>query len=604
MNLTHKLFIYSLLTVLFFFVGTVTGFAATLTVNTTEGDATFDGTCSFEEAINSINSGEDQGECVADESENLYGIEDRIVFDISGAGPHVINFTQMPSISAPVLIDGLSQEEAFCDVNNASNHDLMIIFDGDDAGQINLQSSFTTIQGVHFTEFNSFPSFYITGDDINLNCNTFTNIEGVAMSFDVTESATLENNFFNQVEVGAIFIETEDVQITNNVFNGFSRAIDFEDGVINVAIENNSFTNGFRGLGVGHPENLIIRNNIFNNLTNALGVFGANNGLIEENNITETMIGIYSGDNNGLIIRHNNILDSQQAAILLEESDNISVYGNTVINSNTAGIFGWQSDDVIIRNNIINDNNIGILVASFEDTPGEEFIENFTIIENSMTGNSISIDLVIDTGNDNDFEDLIQVGQNDNVPGDVDNGPNRNQNNPVITSAVAGDGQVTITYEVDFQPGDYYIEFYINPSNQGSLNRNLEEFKDSIIINHIGGLQTYSIEFLAEEGDVITSTATRLQSVDPLIYGGTSEVGNAFIASTPSPTRRRSSGGRVSDEFLEQAGITLANRPAPSVQDRNAQIIALISNIERGPDGRITQAGFIQFIMGLISILR
>ena len=71
---------------------------------------------------------------------------------------------------------------------------------------------------------------------------------------------------------------------------------------------------------------------------------------------------------------------------------------------------------------------------------------------------------------------------------------------------------------------------------------------------------------------------------------------------------RRSSGGRVSAQFLQNAGITLSGDngqavPAQST-DRNTRIMELLTTLDKDSDGNITRAGFIQFIMGLIEILR
>ncbi|MCD8508391.1 MAG: hypothetical protein LRY44_01690 [Candidatus Pacebacteria bacterium] len=76
-----------------------------------------------------------------------------------------------------------------------------------------------------------------------------------------------------------------------------------------------------------------------------------------------------------------------------------------------------------------------------------------------------------------------------------------------------------------------------------------------------------------------------------------------------APRPRSSSGGiRLSSAQLAEMGVTInpqstSEAPDPSL-DRTTRILALLTTLEKDDQGKITQAGFIQFIMGLISILR
>ena len=91
-------------------------------------------------------------------------------------------------------------------------------------------------------------------------------------------------------------------------------------------------------------------------------------------------------------------------------------------------------------------------------------------------------------------------------------------------------------------------------------------------------------------------------------YAGITDNQIIRFTTTEAPSRRRSSGGRVSAQFLQNAGITLSGDngqavPAQST-DRNTRIMELLTTLDKDSDGNITRAGFIQFIMGLIEILR
>lgn len=72
--------------------------------------------------------------------------------------------------------------------------------------------------------------------------------------------------------------------------------------------------------------------------------------------------------------------------------------------------------------------------------------------------------------------------------------------------------------------------------------------------------------------------------------------------STSSPRRR--SATRLTSEQLAQMGIVInVQEKQAEYQDRNTQIMQLINSLEKGYDGKVTQKGFIQFIMGLVQIL-
>ncbi|MCD8528257.1 MAG: hypothetical protein LRY41_02960 [Candidatus Pacebacteria bacterium] len=80
----------------------------------------------------------------------------------------------------------------------------------------------------------------------------------------------------------------------------------------------------------------------------------------------------------------------------------------------------------------------------------------------------------------------------------------------------------------------------------------------------------------------------------------------AYPAPTPQPPRRSGgSGSRLTPAQLTAMGVTITTTSTtPTTASRNEQILNLLTTLERDAQGKITQAGFVQFIMMLIEIIR
>lgn len=82
--------------------------AADITVTSAGDTVTVDGAVTLREAILSINGGANVNADVV--ASGAYGVADRILFDISGTGVHVITLASpLPTLTVPVTIDGYSQ---------------------------------------------------------------------------------------------------------------------------------------------------------------------------------------------------------------------------------------------------------------------------------------------------------------------------------------------------------------------------------------------------------------------------------------------------------------------------------------------------------------
>ena len=109
-------------------------------------------------------------------------------------------------------------------------------------------------------------------------------------------------------------------------------------------------------------------------------------------------------------------------------------------------------------------------------------------------------------------------------------------NFPVITSAVASGGTVTVTYDLDVpaNPDQYRVEFFANPSGaDGSGNGEGETFVSAITAAPGAGL---THNFSGSAGDVITATATRIDTGAASGHSSTSEFSAAAtVTAAPDP---------------------------------------------------------------------
>src|SRR5438874_439016 len=104
---------------------------AIVTVTTVADDITpNDGTVSLREAITAVNAGNDLGDPdITAQNPGIFGVNDTINFNISGAGVHTINVgadasaagIPLPTLTKPVLVDGYTQPGAR--LNNESPGD-------------------------------------------------------------------------------------------------------------------------------------------------------------------------------------------------------------------------------------------------------------------------------------------------------------------------------------------------------------------------------------------------------------------------------------------------------------------------------------------------
>ena len=246
--------------------------------------------------------------------------------------------------------------------------------------------------------------------------------------------------------------------------------------------------NDFDGIFLDDTEGIIVggKTAVSRNVVSGNGAYGleihakSNNAVVLGNRIgtTASGTGALGNDEGGiLVIGLNNSI-----------GDGTSAGSNTIAFNGQDGIMvSGGGGNAISRNSIFSNAGLGIdLVGGFEDAAGR-------------------------TAND---------------PGDVDSGPNRLQNTPVITSAKTVSGKTTIKGSLN-SAGDvtYLVQFFSNPS--GDEGRNFIGKKNVTADAFSGNASfTFSPATAVAAGQTITATATDLRG------GNTSEFSAAKKVAT------------------------------------------------------------------------
>ncbi|MDH3292758.1 MAG: CSLREA domain-containing protein [Acidimicrobiia bacterium] len=143
------------------------------------------------------------------------------------------------------------------------------------------------------------------------------------------------------------------------------------------------------------------------------------------------------------------------------------------------------------------------------------------LIRTNSTGNAVLGNSVY--ANSGLGIDLEEDGVTLNDAGDPDTGSNNLLNYPVISSAEESGGTVTVTFDLDVpaNPDGYRVEFFTNPNGADpSGNGEGEQHVSAVTVSPGTGL---THNFAGSIGDVITATATAIDSGATSGYGPTSE---------------------------------------------------------------------------------
>jgi CSLREA domain-containing protein len=182
------------------------------------------------------------------------------------------------------------------------------------------------------------------------------------------------------------------------------------------------------------------------------------------------------------------------------------------------------------------------------------------LVRTNSTGNALLGNEV--HGNGSLGIDLDEDGVTANDAGDGDSGSNDLLNFPEVTSAEDSGGTVSVTFDLDVpaNPDQYRVEFFTNPSGtNGAGNYEAETFVSAVTTPPGTGL-THS--FAGSAGDVITATATRIDTGAAYGYSSTSEISAAYTVTA--------AGGIPDGLLLSSAGDVGSPSGAPGLDSWSA----------------------------------
>ncbi|MCD8528197.1 MAG: right-handed parallel beta-helix repeat-containing protein, partial [Candidatus Pacebacteria bacterium] len=387
-----------------------TVFGATLVVDTTNDSDNSGVECSLRDAINAINTGAPVSTCV-DTSGDGFGVNDRIHFDIPGAGPHTITaLSGLPNLNQPVVIDGTTQAGASCGVqSDFSDRNLLIYLDGDNSVQdaLVLRGSEITIQGL---EIHNFTFRGINGVNIHsatISCNIFRDLLGVsAIDFDNSHTINISGNYFFENSSQPLG-EEEDfyamyITSSSNISVSENRLIDlyFGSGFVFRGIENLTVSDNYisgvevEAIQVNDGEDIFVERNVIRYVFEQDGIRFSDvaQGTIANNNISfiepGAAIQVTSSQDISIIentLTHIQSLNTQGGAVLsMSGIQGIEIIGNTIHTSeSTLGIMTL----FLVLNAHIQDN---IIEGTTAELGGIAMIgiTNIVLESNTITNNN------------------------------------------------------------------------------------------------------------------------------------------------------------------------------------------------------------------------
>jgi parallel beta-helix repeat protein len=238
---------------------------------------------------------------------------DQIIFNISGAGVKTISLTTpLPTLTNPVIIDGLSQPGATC-----SNP--LIELNGTSAG--------SSADGLHISASGSISGLVInrfSGDGIEFDTSGNNVVKCSRIGTDPTGTINQSNNS------NGIFLNG----VSNNIIGGTN-----SDGNL---ISDNAQSTGFADINGFNSSNNTIQGNII-----GPGIAGNNVG----GNLDNIGIQFTNGSNNtigGTTALARNVINSCRFGIILQNSSSNTIQGNYV-GLNLAGEIGPAGANQILN---------------------------------------------------------------------------------------------------------------------------------------------------------------------------------------------------------------------------------------------------------------
>jgi len=403
----------------------------------------------------------------------------------TGCGPHKITLSSaLPNITASVLINGYTQTGAVeNDLDVGYDAVFCIILDGATnhiANGFKVLSGAATFEGIAFSGF--------TNAAIDLHGGSGHVIEGIRIGGSTGGGALAPVHDgidvwlgVHGVTIGGSENHSRNI-IGDAIFEGISLAggsssiaPSHDNQIINnyIGIGWNNSTGKFTNLGNGQYGLSIVgrTNTVSNNIIgfNFLAGVDLLNTDAHDNTVSGNYIGISpSGDNLG---------NTHGGVQIIEDAHDNTISGNTIAD-NLPGIGISTGQHNLLRANNIHDNG------------------------------GLGIDLNYDGVTPND---------NDSTPPAGDP-PNRYQNFPILTGAIGGHTNGTVSGTLTSTPGDYRIEFFASPacnaSGYGEGEIYLGHTSITLPTFTSNGQTTVSFSktiqnfFLQLPGEMITATAT------------------------------------------------------------------------------------------------
>jgi hypothetical protein len=371
-----------------------------------------------------------------------------IKFDIGmGCGPHVITLdSPLPDITVPVIINGFTQTGASpndLDVGNDAvvcivleaggipppDHAIGTASDAPAATQV-------TIEGLAFSNFTR---------AIDLQGGSGHEIAGNHFGGKVSGYSLSPNG--TAIRLGAvthdIVIGGDDPEKRNIIGDALGDAIVVQHGIVNqipVGSSNDQILNNYIGIGWNPALGSYVEH----------GNFGAGIRLTGHDNVVSANL-IGTNIASGILVSGGGATGNLIAGNFIgADADGLS-FGNVGDGVRFAGSSGDAPHDNIVRSNTIaNSTQAGV---------GVEIGQGNKIRKNSIYANGqLGIDLAGSGVTPNDDDGGLQL----------DDYANHGLNFPVLTGAIGGTDQGTVSGTLTTLPGDYTIDFYASAACDGS----------------------------------------------------------------------------------------------------------------------------------------
>ncbi|MEW6129644.1 MAG: C25 family cysteine peptidase [Acidobacteriota bacterium] len=451
-----------------------------------------------------------------------------ITFNIASEGVQTITLASaLPSITAPIVIDGLSQQNASCSSP-------LIELDGTNAGAgldgLLISAGNSTVQGLIINRF--------SGDGISLINNGGNTIRCNRLGTNAAGNADFGNN-----GNGVLVSSSSNNTISDNTISG----------------------NSLSGVRLVSSSNNLVQGNLIGLSADGLTKIGNSSGGISFFTLgTGNLIG-------GTTVAARNIISGNAGAgIALRDASvtNNTIQGNYIgVNVTGSGTgFGNTTDGIQIFLNSAN-NTIGGTNAGESNLIAFNANRGVSLQSTAGTGNKISGNAIHSNGTPTNFLgiDLNADGITANDAGDADTGANNLQNFPVISSAEVFSGLGTVINGTLNSAANtsFRIEFFTNPTCDALGNGEGQTFLGFVdVTTNASGNATISHTLPTEAtiGHALTATATRnLAPFDTSEFSVCRTI-TAFVPPSIVVTNTNDSGAGS----LRQAIIDANADPAPN----------------------------------------